>query len=41
MLPCVAGKWTHMVEDKEFVVVNTGAHWGNHSVRNVHCFCHC
>lgn len=22
-----------MVEDKEFVVVNTGAHWGNHEVR--------
>ncbi|BGO95671.1 hypothetical protein NBRC10512_007368 [Rhodotorula toruloides] len=24
-------KWTHMVEDKEFVVVNTGAHWGDHA----------
>ncbi|ORY81280.1 GDSL/SGNH-like acyl-esterase family found in Pmr5 and Cas1p-domain-containing protein [Leucosporidium creatinivorum] len=23
-------KWTHMVEDKEFVVLNTGAHWGDH-----------
>lgn len=22
-------RWTHLVEDKEFVVLNTGAHWGN------------
>lgn len=25
-------KWSHMVEDKSFVVVNTGAHWGDHRV---------
>lgn len=25
-------KWTHLVEDKEFVVLNTGAHWGDHRV---------
>lgn len=24
-------KWTHLVADKEFVVLNTGAHWGGMS----------
>ncbi|ORY81281.1 GDSL/SGNH-like acyl-esterase family found in Pmr5 and Cas1p-domain-containing protein [Leucosporidium creatinivorum] len=26
-------KWSHLVEDKEFVVLNTGAHWGGMTVR--------
>jgi len=25
-------KWTHLVEHKEFVVLNTGAHWGGMTV---------